>query len=106
MPIDIEFEWAVDAKGYRLERGRIVGLGGPKRQMRLKDFPALYLVFAKIQQTPEGLLDFVNRFGRLTLDAEGDNVRTALRDHDMISTMLEMLRGRIGNPPKWKGGAF
>ena len=120
MPIDIDFEWTVDAKGYRLERGRIIGQGGAKRRMRLKDFPKLYLEFAKAQ-TPEGLLDFVNRFGRLTLDKlklpkgpdgweveqpVGDNVRFVQGRAKMISMMLEMLRGQIGNPPKWQGGPF
>jgi hypothetical protein len=117
MPIVIDFEWTVDAKGYRLERGRIIGQGGTKRRMRLKDFSKLYLEFAKAQ-TPEGLLDFVNRFGRLTPDKvkmgqdgpeverQGDDVRFVLGRAKMISMMLEMLRGQIGNPPKWQGGPF
>jgi hypothetical protein len=71
--IDIDFEWSVDTKGYRLDHGRIVGNGGPKRRYRLKEFPTLYLIFAKIPQTPEGLLDFVNKFGRLTLDEFKDD---------------------------------
>ncbi len=117
MPIDIDFEWTIDAKGYRLERDRIVGGGGAKRRMRLKDFPTLYLEFAKAQ-TPERLLDFVNRFGRLTLDKakkgprdweverQGDNVSFVLSRAKTISMVLEMVRGQIGNLPKWRGGPF
>ena len=108
MALEIDFEWTVDAKGYRLDHGRIIGNGGPKRRWRLEKFPTLYLVFAKIEQTPEGLLDFVNKFGRLTLDKYGervgDNVRSVLSDLNIISTMFEMLRGRVGNLPKWQGG--
>jgi hypothetical protein len=117
MAIDIDFEWSVDAKGYRLERGRIIGQSGPKRRMRLKDFPTLYLEFAKAQ-TPEGLLDFVNRFGRLTHDKvkkgqdgweverQGDDVRFVLSRAEVISMALEMLRGHIGNLPTWQGGTY
>jgi hypothetical protein len=117
MAIDIDFEMTVDAKGYRLEHGRVVGRGGPKRRMRLKDFPTLYLEFAKVQ-TPEALLQFVNRFGRLTLDtaekgqdgleirSAGDDARLVLGRAKMLSTSFEMLRGHMGNPPKWEGGKF
>jgi hypothetical protein len=118
MPIAIDFEMSVDAKGYRLERGRIVGQGGAKRRMRLKDFPALFLIFAKVQ-TPETLLNFANKFGRLTMDnlkasikkgqdevLRGDDVRFLLGMAEAMSTVLEMARGHIGNLPRWEGGAF
>jgi len=109
MALDLDFGWSVDEKGYRLDHGRIVGNGGPKHARRLQKFPTLYQQFAKIQQTPEGLLDFVNKFGRLTLDAEGDNVRAVLQHASMISMALEMerrLRGQGGRPSKWRGGRF
>jgi len=115
MGIDIDFEWTVDAKGYRLERGRIIGQGGPKRRMQLKGFDTpLYSVLAKIQQTPEGLLDFVNKFGLLTQDQvmkkpdepEGDDVRKVLDHAAMMSKSLEMLRGHVGDLPAWQGGPF
>jgi hypothetical protein len=111
MSIDIDFEWSVDTKGYRLDHGRIIGNGGPKRRYRLKEFPTLYSIFATIPPTPEGLLDFVNKFGRLTLDElqdgkpiAGDNVKKVLPNVGMISEALEILRGHVGNPPKWSGG--
>jgi hypothetical protein len=112
--IDIDFAWSVDTKGYRLDNGRIIGNGGSKRPYRLQEFPTLHLIFAKTPQTPEGLLRFVNRFGRLTLDEPpeggepivGDNVKKILPDIRMISGALEILRGHLGNPPKWQGGPF
>jgi hypothetical protein len=107
----IDFEWSVDTAGYRLERGRIIGLGGKPRRYRLRDYPPLYPYFAKIEQTPEGLLDFVNKFGRLTRDTlkdgepvAGDDVRKVLADAQMISMGLGMLQGHMGKPPRWPGG--
>jgi len=103
MPIDIDFGLSLDTKGYDLDGGRIVGKGGPKRQMRLKEFPHLYLEFAKAQ-SPDQLLNFVSRFGRLTHDPEGDNVRSLLQGTKTMSKTLELLRGVIGNLPKWPRG--
>lgn len=112
MPINIDFEWTLDTKGYRLDGGKIIGNGGPKQHNRFKDFPKLYLIFAKIEQTPKGLLDFVNKFGRLTLDeldkhgkpVIGEDVRAVLGNAKTISMALEMFSGHIGNPPKWPPG--
>jgi len=103
MPIDVDFGLSLDTKGYDLKDGRIVGNGGPKRQMRLKEFPHLYLEFAKAQ-SPEQLLHFVGRFGRLTNDDEGDNVRSLLSGTKGMSAALELMRGMIGNLPKWPTG--
>jgi hypothetical protein len=118
MALDIDFAWYVDEKGYRLDHGRIVGNGGRKRWYRLEKYPTLYLVFAKIQQTPEGLLDFVNKFGRLTVeeaqqdkssgritapDEIGDNVRKMLSSAKYIAATLELARSAGGTLPKWEG---
>jgi hypothetical protein len=69
------------------------------------------LIFAKVPQTPDGLLDVVNKFGRLTLDQlkddepiVGDNVKKVLPNVGMISEALGILRGHVGNLPKWQGG--
>jgi hypothetical protein len=71
------------------------------------------LIFAKTPATPEGLLGFVNRFGRLTAEEGadgkpifGDNVKHMLTYVRSMSMALEMLRGQIGNLPKWPGGPF
>jgi hypothetical protein len=107
MPIEIDFEWSVDAKGYRLERARIIGQGGSKQRMRLKDFPTLFSIFAKVQ-TPERLLDFVTKFGRLTNDKheepQGDDVRYVLTNAKAISVALETIGAHMGNLPTWLGG--
>jgi hypothetical protein len=108
--IYIDFEWWRDAKGYRLEHGRIVGNGGKDLAYRpLDEFSTLYTVFAKTPQTPEGLLDFVRKFGRLTLDSQdrpkGDDVRKVLPNIETISMVLGMLAG--GKLPRDKqGGPF
>jgi hypothetical protein len=120
MPIAIDFEMSVDANGYSLERGWIIGRGGAKRRMRLKDFPTLFLIFAKVQ-TPEGLLDFVTKFGRLANDelkapikrgqklteddvSRGDDVRTMLGNTRAMSVALETIGAHMGNLPTWQGG--
>ena len=106
MSLYIDFEWSRDAKGYRLEHGRIIGNGGKRLAYRpLDEFPTLYNVFAKTPQTPKGLLDFVQKFGRLTDGHDGDDVRKVLADIEMISTVLEMLRGRK-LPKDKQGGPF
>jgi hypothetical protein len=104
--MQIDFEGSVDGKGYRLEQGRIIGNGGAKRRYRLRDFPTLYLIFAQTKQTPEGLLSFVNRFGRLMKDdgVEGDNVKAVLSDISLVSLILESLRPHKGKFPKFRGG--
>jgi hypothetical protein len=117
MTVQVDFEMSVDTKGYRLKRGHVVGEGGPKRHLRLKDFPTLYLEFAKVQ-TDEALLNFVNRFGRLTNDEvrfgsdgpvpvrHGDKVSHVLHRAEALSVALEMLRGKMADLPKWQGGQF
>jgi hypothetical protein len=102
MSLYIDFEWSRDAKGYRLEHGRIIGNGGKRLAYRpLEQFDTLYNVFAKTQQTPKGLLDFVEKFGRLTDERDGDNVHRMLSNIETISMVLEMLRVR-GKLPKVK----
>jgi hypothetical protein len=99
----IDFEWSRDAKGYRLEHGRIIGNGGKRLAYRpLEEFDKLYNVFAKTAQNSEGLLDFVQKFGRLTVGPEGDDVRKVLADIEMISMVLGMRPG--GKFPKHKQG--
>jgi hypothetical protein len=100
MSLYIDFEWSRDAKGYRLERGRIVGNGGKRLAYRpLDEFPTLYNVFAKTPQTPKGALDFVQKFGRLTGLNDGDDVRKVVSNIDLVSIVLSM-RGKL---PKHDG---
>jgi hypothetical protein len=109
MPIDIDLEWSVDTKGYRLDHGRIIGNGGKRRSYRVKEFPKLYTIFAKVK-TPEDVLGFVHKFGRLTLDdlgaqkgIIGDSVKSVLSDAKMISLALGMLGPHMGKMGKWEG---
>jgi hypothetical protein len=108
----MDFEWSVDTKGYRLEHDRIVGNGGQRRRYHLDKFPTLNQVFARLQ-TPDDLLGFVNKFGRLTLDTIedgqpiiGDDVRDVLANARAISGALGILHGHMGNLPRWRGGEF
>ena len=74
----IEFDWTRDPKGYRLVETRqskmlrVVRNGKghdpkdfePSRPLSSTDF--LFKIFANTATTPEGVLDFVRRFGPLT----------------------------------------
>jgi hypothetical protein len=90
----MDFEWEVDIEGYSFaERDppfpdeeslnlmnprpsllgwdskpwRLVGRSGRKKKIRpLNKHPALFSTFAMSSQTPEGLLNFVSRYGPLT----------------------------------------
>ena len=51
-----------------IQPARVVGKGGPLRSYRpLDKFPDLFKIFVKIPRTPEGVLEFINKFGPLTL---------------------------------------
>ena len=69
----INFTWYRDQKGYDFlpetprSPARIIGKGGSQKPYRpLDEFPALLRVFASIQRTPGGVLDFIEKFGPLT----------------------------------------
>jgi hypothetical protein len=74
-----------DTKGYRLVNAkppmpqRVVRKGGKLEPCRSLEIADLYLIFAsKTTTTPEGVLDFVERYGALTLNgndaSEGEKV--------------------------------
>jgi len=112
MAIAIELDWARDPKGYRLvEAGqpkilRIVRKGtghGPKHLVPcypLNSTDLLFKIFAHVATTPEGALDFVNRFGPLTpegWDRGGDQVSLVTFHAEY---MREILRARAGKNKK------
>jgi hypothetical protein len=94
MTFRIDFEWAVDEAGYDWIAGgpaepsdekslfgevlstfhgkpirpdRIVRRGGNLKVDRpFERVPGLFRLFSKLATTPEGLLDFVTRFGPMT----------------------------------------
>jgi hypothetical protein len=120
----IDFTWHRDAKGYRLipekprparrpgqsemdwilarkfsdiQPARVVGNGGPRRPYKpLDKFPDLFKIFAKISRTPEGVLDFISKFGPLTHAADGDAVHAVIADADMMQERLHALSPRLG----------
>jgi hypothetical protein len=116
----IDFTWHRDANGYRLipEKplpaprpgqsrmdqilamkandisARVVAKGGPLKSYRpLDKFPELFKMFVKIPRTPEGVLEFINKFGPLTLSVHGDSVPAVL---DVADRMQEGLSPRLG----------
>lgn len=115
MSIEIDFEMRVDSKGYRLDRGRIVGNGGASTTKWLKAFRPLYPDLLKVG-TPEELRDFANLYGRLTPDIlqdkkiiKGDDVSEVLRNIEIMQSLLKVLKeGNVtpGELPRWEGGQF
>ena len=118
--IAIEFEWARDPKGYRLaETGRpkmlrIVRSGtGNKPEDLLLFRPLasdlLFKIFANLATTPDGLLEFVRRFGPLTWEGwdetKGEPVNWVMRDADHMRQVLRFWDGGqkqphlLGPPP-------
>jgi hypothetical protein len=108
----IEFEWMRDPKGYRLiETGRskswrIVRNGrghDPKdlyNPLALTDL--LFDIFANLATKPEGVLDFVQRFGPLTWDGcdakIGDDVTLAISNADHMRQLLRYVSGNQKRP--------
>ena len=73
-----------------IQPARVVGGGGPLTSYKpLDEFPDLFKRFVDIQRTPEGVLEFINKFGPLTHAADGDSVPAVLDDADMMQKALE-----------------
>jgi hypothetical protein len=102
--IVIEFDWVRDPKGYRLVKTgrstmlRVVRKGtghSPKdyahiRPLDLTD--SLFGIFAQTANTPDGVLDFVTRFGPLTPDgwdaSKGDYVNLVISNADHMRQII------------------
>jgi hypothetical protein len=110
--IPIELDWARDPKGYRLavtgrpKVPRIVRNGtgqGPENLQAIWPLSTdlLFKIFANTAKTPEGVLDFVRRFGPLTWAGwsatEGEPVSYAISDADH---MRQVLRYWASNHPQ------
>jgi len=88
----VQLDWWKDPEGYRLavigdggfKAERVVRNGRPDGKLvhcePLKEWPNLFLRFAKTVTTPESMLKFVQEFGPLTLwgNDQGDFVQDAL----------------------------
>lgn len=107
----MEFDWIRDPRGYHLDdRGRVVRNGkghSPKDQEAcrpLSSTDSLFRIFARMATTPEGVLDFVQRYGPLTWagwDAtKGEQVALVIQHARHMSQILKSQAG------KWKRPGF
>jgi hypothetical protein len=110
----IEFDWMRDPKGYRLAKSggtkmwNVVRNGKghspedlePCRPLSLTD--SLFRIFANIATTPEGVLDFVQRYGPLTWagwdSTQGDQVALVIHNAQHMSHVLKSAAGEQKNP--------
>jgi hypothetical protein len=81
-----------------IDQPRIKPRGGTMEVYRpLETFPKLYVQFAKIE-TPEELLEFVEKFGPLTREGlhpqKGDRIAPLLAHSEAMREMLEVARNR------------
>jgi len=103
-PMMINFTWHRDQAGYKLlpetsrTPARIIGKGGPQKPYRplVSELPR---VFASIQKTPEGVLDFIKNFGRLTYDPKGESVPTVIGWAKLMEERLLRVAGRQEDIP-------
>ncbi len=94
-PASCEFTWSRDPDGYYLlNTGERVVRSGKRLETYkpLKLHENLFGEFASIRQTPGGVLNFVKKFGPLTLEgthsAEGEEVAAAIEVAQTISELL------------------
>ena len=110
--ISIELDWTRDPKGYRLvekaqpPKLRIVR-NGTEHPSKLPPFQPLastdllFKVFANTATTPEGALDFVQRFGPLTKGgwgSEGEDVNSVMYQAEKMWGVLTAWFGRQKPP--------
>ena len=103
--ISIELDWPRDPKGYRLaETGypkelRIARNGKEKSLpsfQPLASTDSLFEIFANIATSPEGALDFVQRYGPLTWDGwdSGDQVYLVTSQAERMREILRAWAGK------------
>jgi hypothetical protein len=96
-PQQTTMDWLLSTKSSDIQPARVVGKGGPLRSDRpLDKFPELFKIFVEIPRTPEGVLEFINKFGPLTRSVEGDSVPAVLDVADMMQKRLHGLNPRLG----------
>jgi hypothetical protein len=112
--VPIEFDWWRDPKGYRLEEtgspkmlcvvrnGTGHGPGDLLLLRPLNTTDVLFKIFAKTATTPEGVLNFVQRFGPLTWDGWGETggepVSYAISDADHMRRVLNYWASNHAHP--------
>jgi hypothetical protein len=96
-PGQSKMDWLLAMKASDIQPARVVGRGGPLRPYRpLDKFPDLFKIFVKIPRTPEGVLEFISKFGSLTRSVKGDSVPAVLDVADMMQKQLHGLSPRLG----------
>ena len=106
----INFTWYRDQKGYdflpETSRcpARIIGKGGSQKPYRpLDEFPTLLRVFANIQKTPGGVLDFIEKFGPLTHNGiaggKGEKIADVIDCAKLMEKRLRQVSGRQDDIP-------
>jgi hypothetical protein len=126
MTLRIDFEWAVDEAGYDWVAGapaepsdeksligevistlqgkpirpdRIVRRGGNLKTYRpFERVPGLFRLFSKLATTPEGLLDFVTRFGPMIPEGNREGGEDTLIGLCAAQTMSELLGNYLKDP--------
>jgi hypothetical protein len=107
--IPIEFEWSRDPKGYRfvetklpkmlcvVRNGTGHGLKDLQSYWPLAKTDTLFGIFANMATSPEGVLEFVRRFGPLTWDGfdakKGDPVNLVMFNADHMRQVLRIWNG-------------
>jgi hypothetical protein len=105
----IEFDWMRDPKGYRLVKAtRVVrnGKGRPSKGLEfckpLSATDSLFRVFVHLATTPDGVLEFVQRYGPLTWDGwdenNGDDVRLVISNAEHMRQLLLYFSGNEKRP--------
>jgi hypothetical protein len=126
MTFSIDFEWAVDETGYDWVEGgpaesldeesviavavsalhgrpirpdRIVRRGGNLKTNRpFEQVPGLFRLFSKLATTPEGLLEFVTRFGPMLPHGNRQDGEDSLTGLSAAQTMSELLQDYAQDP--------
>ena len=108
----IEFDWARDPKGYHLVETvrpmRVIRNGkgqAPKdfeHSRPLSTTDSLFRIFANIATSPQGVLEFVERFGPLTHDGGdpkiGDDVNLVISNANHMRQLLRYSSGLQKGP--------
>lgn len=114
----VHLTWHIDPKGYRLidriqesgDRGLVVRNGepyGPQNSIRPMDIPAVHHLLAETPDTPEGALDFIQRFGFLFKDdAEAEGVEEFILAKRFVEQLLKTFIRVQNDVPvlDWEGG--
>jgi hypothetical protein len=107
---NVEFEWPVASSGYRLVKTEtaegveptelfyvVTPNGGDFLNKRaFEKFPGLFLEFAHMEPTPEGVLAFASKFGLLQADRENELIWWLQYQRDFAE--LVALKGRAKLP--------